>query len=137
MGKWLILFSLLMSSTLFAASCDCEVRVYHPITASQKINSAVMTEYKLETFDTLSVRNQRRCRALCLQQFHEDLPSERLSALLQTLSQRLIQEGVVGYNCTGLTTYKFPIRVKAKLGRLSLGNVADRMEVVTHEEACF
>jgi len=131
------LFLLLFSGSLMAATCDCEVRVYHPTTASQKINSAVMMEYQLETFDSYSIRSQRRCRALCLQKFREDLPSERLTALLQTLSQRLIEERVVGYNCTGLTTFRYPLRVKASLGRLSLGNVENRMEVVTHEEACF
>lgn len=120
-----------------AATCDCEVRVYHPTTASQKINSAVMLDYQLETFDSYSVRNQRRCRALCLTKFREDLPSPRLSALLQKLSERLIDEQVVGYNCTGLTTFRYPVRVKAKLGALSLGNVEDRMEVVTYEEPCF
>lgn len=130
-------FLLLFSSSLMAATCDCEVRVYHPTTASQKINSAVMLDYQLETFDSYSVRNQRRCRALCLTKFREDLPSPRLSALLQKLSERLIDEQVVGYNCTGLTTFRYPVRVKAKLGALSLGNVEDRMEVVTYEEPCF
>lgn len=131
------LIGLLFTTSVFAATCDCEVRVYHPTTASQKINSAVMMEYALETFDSYSVRNQRRCRSLCLEKFREDLPSDRLQALLQTLSQRLIAEGVVGYNCTGLTTYRYPVRVKANLGQRSLGNVEDRMEVVTYEEACF
>jgi hypothetical protein len=131
------LLFLLFSTSLSAATCDCEVRVYHPTTASQKIKSAVMMDFKLETFDSYSVKNQRHCRALCLKKFREDLPSSRLSALLQTLSQRLIEEGVVGYNCTGLTTFRYPLRVKAYLGRMSLGNVEDRMEVVTHEEACF
>lgn len=131
------LFLLFISTSVMAATCDCEVRVYHPTTASQKINSAVMLEYQLETFDSYSIRSQRRCRALCLQKFREDLPSERLTALLQTLSERLIDERVVGYNCTGLTTFRYPLRVKANLGRLSLGNVEDRMEVVTFEQPCF
>lgn len=135
--RYLFVVLFLFSPSLFAATCDCEVRVYHPTTASQKINSAVMMDYQLETFDSYSVKNQRRCRALCLQKFREDLPTPRLSALLQTLSQRLIEERVVGYNCTGLTTFRYPLRVKARLGRKSLGNVEDRMEVVTHEEACF
>lgn len=136
MWKWMI-FTFLFSTSLQAATCDCQVVVHHPITSSQKIQPAVLTEYKLQTFDTHSRKNQFICRQLCLEEFHKDLPSARLTALLQTLSQRLIQEGVVGYNCTGLTTFRYPIRVKAKLGRLSLGNVADRLEVVTHEEACF
>lgn len=140
MGKFFYLWAvlwLLSGQSLMAASCNCEVKVYHPTTVSQKLKAATMKEYQLENFDTLSIKNQYQCRSLCLKEFHRDLPAERLAALLITLSQRLIDEGVAGYNCTGLTTFKYPLRVKAKLGRLAIGNVADQIEVVTHEQACF
>ncbi len=65
------------------------------------------------------------------------MSTERLNALLMSLTQDMINERVVGYNCTGLTTLKFPIRVKAKLGDMSLGNVEDLTQVVNFEEICF
>lgn len=65
------------------------------------------------------------------------MSTDRLNALLVTLSQELIQEKVLGFNCTGLTTLKYPVRVKAKLGDMSLGNVENLVQVVNHEEICF
>ncbi len=135
--KKFVLLSFLICSGARAIPCDCEVQVYHPITASHQITSAPMNEYSLQSFDTLSRRSQFKCRKLCREEFEKDMPSDRLTALLATLSQRLIAERVVGFNCTGLTSFKYPVRVKARLGDLSLGNVAERLEVVTHEEACF
>ena len=74
---------------------------------------------------------------MCLKTFEENLPVERMTALLIIHSSRLIREGLLGYNCTGLTTVKYPVRVKASLGNLNLGNVADQVYVVNHEEQCF
>lgn len=93
--------------------------------------------YELEEFSTYSVNNQKLCRRSCLKAFEEDMPQDRLNALLLSYSQTLINEGRLGYNCTGLTVLKYPVRVKARLGRLGLGNVADTVQVVAHEEACF
>jgi hypothetical protein len=36
-----------------------------------------------------------------------------------------------------MTTLKYPVRVKAKLAQNGLGNVADVVEVIGHEEVCF
>jgi len=65
------------------------------------------------------------------------MPGDRLRALLLTYTQGLIAERAVGFNCTGLTTLKYPVRVKASLGKLGLGNVSDTIEIVNHEELCF
>ena len=43
----------------------------------------------------------------------------------------------LSHNCTGFTTLKFPVRVKAKLGPMGLGNVVDLIQVVNHEQLCF
>ena len=101
------------------------------------MDSTPLKTYTLETYDSYRVKNQLRCRDLCLKTFEEDLPTERMSALLLLHSARLIREGLLGYNCTGLSTMKYPVRVKANLGRLNLGNVADQVYVVNHEEQCF
>ena len=74
---------------------------------------------------------------MCLRVFEDDLPNDRMTALLMLHSARLIKEGQLGYNCTGLTTLKYPVRVKASMGKLNLGTVADQVYVVNHEEQCF
>ncbi len=128
---------LLWSVNAIAMKCDCEVRVFSPTTGSYQLDSTPLKSYTLETYDSYRVKNQYRCRNLCLKTFEDDLPHERMSALLMIHSARLIREGVQGHNCTGLTTLKYPVRVKASLGKLNLGNVADQIYVVNHEEQCF
>lgn len=128
---------LIMTSSAFAIPCDCEVRVFHPLTASHRLASASLIEYQLESFDTLTRANQVKCRNLCEEKFRSDVSASKLYGLLAELSHRLIDEGVLGHNCTGLTTVKYPVRVKANLGRRGLGNVADRLQVVSLERKCF
>lgn len=126
-----------MSAEAFAIGCDCEVRVYAPMTASHEMPETVLKTYELEEFSSYSRKNQRICRKLCLEQFEKDMPQARLNALLANYTQTLINEKALGYNCTGLTTVKYPVRVKASLGKLGLGNVADTIQVIGHEELCF
>ncbi len=135
--KIFVLMSLFWSVSTFAMKCDCEVRVFSPTTGSYQMDSTPLKVYNLETYDSYRVKNQISCRDTCLKTFEEDLPVERMTALLTIHSARLIREGVLGYNCTGLTTLKYPVRVKANLGNLNLGNVSDQVYVVNHEEPCF
>lgn len=122
---------------VLAVNCDCEVVIYPPLTGSHKIGPSTLKTYELEEFNGYAVKNQWECRKLCLDQFHEDIPTERLNALLTLYSQRLVEDKKVGFSCTSPTTFKYPVRVRASLGSLGLGNVADQIQVVTHEEACF
>lgn len=128
---------ILLSGSAFALKCDCEVRVHSPLSGSHQMDFTPLKSYKLETYDSYRVSNQYRCRKLCLDAFEEDLPTDRMRALLILHSDRLIREGLLGYNCTGLTTLKYPVRVKAALGKLNLGSVADQTYVVNHERECF
>ncbi|HXH29936.1 MAG TPA: hypothetical protein VNJ01_03920 [Bacteriovoracaceae bacterium] len=133
----LALFIILFSAQAFAVGCDCEVWVYTPMTGSQKIDPMNLRTFTLEEFSSNSHRNQLQCRQLCHQRYLDDMSSSRLRALLIIYGQTLIQQQKLGYNCTGLTTLKFPVRVKARLGAMGLGNVTDIIEVVNHEEVCF
>lgn len=135
-----LIFALVIGFVAFKAlaiPCDCEVMVYSPITGSHQLKPNVLKVYELEEFNTYAVKNQLECRKQCLEKYEEDMPTDRLSALLLTYSQALINEKVLGYNCTGLTTLKYPVRVRAKLGVKGLGNVSDMIQVVNHEELCF
>lgn len=132
-----MLLILLSSPSLWAVGCDCDVKVFSPLTGSHQLAPATLNTYELEEFASYSVKSQLFCRKLCEERFMEDLPTERLTALLLTYSNRLINEKVLGFNCTGLTTLKYPVRVKARLGRMDLGYVVNMIQVVNHEEACF
>ena len=135
----LLMSLLLMALSLpsFALECDCTVSIHSPLTGPIKLEPTVARRYELQSFDSYSVRNQLQCRKLCVDKFEEDLPSGRLAQMLKTHSQDLINGRVLGFNCTGFTTLKFPIRVKAQLGEMSIGNVADEIHIINHEEICF
>lgn len=133
----LTLFIGFLTVKAFAIPCDCEVRVHSPMTGSYQMKPSPFRVYTLEEYSTYSLRNQRDCRRSCAEKFQSDMPSDRLSALLLTYSQNLVDERAIGFNCTGLTTLKYPVRVKASLGNMGLGTVADFVHVVNHEELCF
>lgn len=132
-----LVFILIMSANAWAVECDCEVRVHSPMTGSHQMPPIVIKKYELESFPSITKSSINKCRTLCQKEFQADMPSERLSALLITHSMQLIENKAVGYNCTGLTTLKYPVRVKALLGSQGLGNVEDIIQVINHEEVCF
>jgi hypothetical protein len=129
--------ALILSFQALAIPCDCEVRVHSPLTASLQIQPLIIKTYELEEYSNFSQKNINQCRQTCQNEFQKDMPADRLSALLLTYTQELIEKKQVGYNCAGLTTLKFPVRVRAKLGNRGLGNVSDLVQVVSHEEVCF
>jgi hypothetical protein len=127
----------LFTMNAFAINCDCEVQVYAPLTGSLQPTPDRLKIYELEEYSSYSKANQVACKKVCLEKFQKDMPGDRLRAILLTYTQGLIAERGVGFNCTGLTTLKYPVRVKATLGKLGLGNVSDSIEIVNHEELCF
>ncbi len=133
----LFLLFILSSTQLFAIPCDCEVIVHAPLSGPYRMPSTLLKRYELEDFASYSPKAQGDCRKSCASAFEEDMPSERLTALLLNYSQKLIESKILGHNCTGLTTLKYPVRVKSLLGKRGLGTVADFIHVVNYEEICF
>lgn len=127
----------LYSVGIYAYSCDCDLLVFSPMTGSHQMPPAKLKTYELENYATKSLKAQSSCQNSCFKAFNDDMKGGRLKSVLHLYTQRLISERVVGFNCTGLTTFQYPVVVKARLGNLSLGNVHRSMEVITHEEACF
>lgn len=137
MRSILLLLIFIFSGAAFAIPCDCEVQVYSPLTGPQALEINTLKTYELEEFSSYSVKNQLNCRQYCSDAFHKDMPTNRLTALLMTYSERLIENKLLGYNCTGLTTLKYPVRVKAVLGKMGLGNVSDTIQVINLDQRCF
>lgn len=131
-----LILSLYAVST-FAISCDCELMVFSPLTGSHQMAPATLKTYELENYASKSSRAQLACQNSCVKAFSEDMAEKRLKSVLLLYTQRLIGEGALGFNCTGLSTYQYPVVLKARLGNVSLGNVYRSLEVITHEEACF
>jgi hypothetical protein len=125
------------SSFSWGIPCDCEVVIYSPLTGSHRQRPTSLKTYQLEEFTSYSAKAQRACKESCESTFSKDMTTDRLQGLLLSYSQKLIAEKMVGHNCTGLTTLKYPVRVKAALGGMGLGNVADFIQVVNYEELCF
>lgn len=137
MIKFLLSLIGFWSLAAFAIPCDCEVRIHSPLTGSHRMEPVVIKSYQLEEFSSFARKNIKMCQQSCQDEFYKDMPGSRLNALLVTYSMQLIEQKAIGYNCTGLTTLKYPVRVRAKLGDKGLGNVADIIQVINHEEICF
>lgn len=137
MVKFLLSLIGFWSLAAFAVPCDCEVRVHSPLTGSYRMEPVSIKTYQLEEYSSFAPKSVQKCRQSCLEEYQKDMPSERLSALLITYSMQLIDQKALGYNCTGLTTLKYPVRVKAKLADRPIGNVSDIVQVINHEEVCF
>lgn len=97
----------------------------------------VVKKFQLESYDKDTIESQIQCRKSCFEVFGKQMNQNILSSLLMAHTEDLIDKKWLGFNCTGLTTVKYPVRVKAKLGSISLGNVADLIHVVNHERICF
>jgi hypothetical protein len=132
-----IVIAMVMGNSAWAVDCDCSVVAYSPLTASHLLPTVTLRRFELEGYDNRSISSQLGCRKSCLESFEKEMNYRSLNSLLVAHTQNLIESKVVGFNCTGLTTLKFPVRVKAKLGNLGLGHVADVIHVVNHEQICF
>jgi hypothetical protein len=137
MMKWILSLIGFWSFYALAIPCDCEVRVHSPLTGPTNLSVYTAKTYTLEGYSSFSPQNQRSCRASCLREFQQEMSLARLNAILVTYSQELIAQGQLGFNCTGLTTLKYPVRVRALLGQEGLGNVWDAVQIINHEEICF
>ena len=132
-----LLTILLVPIKTMALDCDCEVMVFAPISATWQNHPNQLKAYPLEGFSSYSVKNQIACRESCLKEFEQDMHRQRLSALLVGYSEELFNNGLLGFNCTGETLIKYPVRVRAVLGNKGLGNVADFVQPVTIDKDCF
>jgi hypothetical protein len=135
--KLFTLLSLLFSFNAFSLPCDCLVQVFGPLTGPKSLAVKTMKIFELEEFSKHSNVNGELCRKSCMNKFEKEITNNVLNFELLSYSQELIQNNIIGHNCTGSTTLKFPIRVKARLGGIGLGNVSDFIQVINFEEPCF
>lgn len=136
--KGIIAFSItLLSVNGFAFYCDCRLLIFSPLTGSHRLDSVEYKSYTLETFSKINDNTKNACRLSCSEKFNANFKSDDFYSIVYRHAEELIQSGAIGYNCTGQTTLKFPVKIKASLGHVPLGNVADFIQVVTYEKSCF
>jgi hypothetical protein len=128
---------LFLSFKVFAIGCDCEIRIFSPLTGPQTLPSWTLNVFKLEEYSSFSSKNLKICRDSCLKKFQSEVLNNEIYIQLLSYSEDLIKKRLIGFNCTGVTTLKFPVRVKASLGNLGIGNVADFIQVINLQEVCF
>lgn len=130
-------FLFMMSAQTLAYTCQCSIEVYPPTTGSHSIpiSSKVFDEGR--EFGRISKASYQACYQDCKEASVETFPYPQLQQVAYQQSVKLIQNDEVGYNCTGPTTFKYPVRFKAMLGPISLGNVRQELVIVHHEQKCF
>jgi hypothetical protein len=127
----------LINSAALALPCVCEVRFHTPLTASHEIPPHLYYSFEADEFPSVSLKHVNLCREVCKSSFHQKIPAERLQAGVTNYGQFLVEQNLVGHNCTGFTTLKFPIKVRAFLGPYGLGNVVNLSQVINYERICF
>jgi len=132
-----LIVMMLWSSQILAIHCDCEVYVSPPTSGPHSIPVKKLTVFEIHEFSTYSKKSQLSCRSLCGQEVEENLSSSDLTRQLKDYSANLVENNLIGYSCTGFTTLKYPIKVKAVLGKKGLGSVADFIQVVNYSHNCF
>jgi len=135
--KLFVFLIFFFSLKVFAIPCDCEVRVFSPLTGPHSLGVKTIVVFQLEEYSNHSLKNQKKCSNSCIGIYEKEMTNKRLNFELLGYSQELVRNELIGYNCTGLTTLKFPVRVRASLGDLGLGNVADFIHVINMEQFCL
>lgn len=130
-------FLFMVSLPALSYTCECRVEFYPPLTGSHSIpiESKIFEEGR--EFGKINKYSYQACYEDCKNAAVEKFPYTQLQQVAYQQSVKLIQNDQVGYNCTGPTTFKYPVRFKAFLGPVSLGNVRQEMIIVHHDQKCF
>jgi hypothetical protein len=128
---------LLWSSQVLADYCQCEVFAVAPLSVSKKVGSYSVGEFKTSYFGKYDAEAQKSCRSECQKESMREYDANFLREKLTPWMTQLIAGGAAGYNCTGLTDYKIPVRVSAKIGDYSLGLVHQSMVFLHYNRSCF
>lgn len=136
--KTLLVFTMLLLSGLAQANyCQCEMYSVAPMTASQKTEKHIVAEFRGKYYGNFDYGAVKECRNDCAYIAQRDYDDERVKELLLPWVNELIEYGLAGYNCTGPTTFKVPVRVRASLGSRTLGISRESMIFLHREKNCF
>lgn len=137
MKNIVLIFSFLISASAFSYTCECKIELYPPLTGSlsTQVESKVFDEGR--EFGVLNPQNYQGCLMDCRQAAYNEFPYYQLQQVAYQQSNKLIANDALGYSCGSATTYKYPVRFKASLGPIALGNVRQELVIIHREQNCF
>jgi hypothetical protein len=113
--------------------CSCEVRALTPMRASQSVLPHRLAEFPGRQFGAREAVAPATCLRECRRDALARFPRAILEAELAPWVDEIAAADSQGRICSGPTTFKVPVYVKAHLGDRALG-VAHQTVVVLHRE---
>jgi len=108
-----------------------------PLTGSQSIGPLAVGDFKTSYYGNLALDSQNACRKECRLGAMEDYSPSVLREQLLPWTDQLVANKLAGYNCTGPTDFKIPVRVRANIGTVSLGWAHETMVFIHRQRSCF
>lgn len=130
MKTWILLL-VLSAPAAMAVECRCDVFALPPLTASHNLPPHDLggfsgVEQATKMGDPALCRQD--CRLGAMKEYEQAFLKERLRPWVD----QLVADGSAGRNCTGPTTFKIPVRVRASLDARSVG-IAHQDMVFLHQ----
>jgi hypothetical protein len=135
--KWLLLLNLLAVVPAWATTCNCEVFAVAPLAATRRIEVFQLGEFKTNYYGDYLTESQDSCRKDCRVSAMSNYDASYLREKLAPWTDQLVSAGQLGRNCTGPTDIKIPVRVRARIGSVSLGLAHETMVFIHRDRACF
>jgi len=128
-----LLLALTSVPAVALVDCACEVTALSPMRASQSVLPRQVGRFLGREFGEREVGAADVCLRECRRDALGKYPRALLEAELVPWAEELASEGAHGRICSGPTTFKIPVHVKAQLGDRPLG-IAHRTVVFLHRE---
>ena len=135
--KWIVLLTLFAAVPAWATTCNCEVFAVAPLTASRQVDTFPLGQYKTKYYGDYKVESQASCRKDCRATAMKDFDANVLREQLVPWTDRLVANRLAAYNCAGPADFKIPVRVRARMGKISLGLAHEAMVFIHRERSCF
>lgn len=135
--KWLLCLFLFSVYQARATTCNCEVFAVAPFSAARKIEALPIGQFKTNYYGDYKIESQTSCRRDCRVSAMNDYDADTLREQLVPWSDQLVDTKRAGYNCTGPTDFKIPVRVRARMGKVSLGLAHETVVFIHRERSCF
>jgi hypothetical protein len=133
----IFILCILFSRLAWSSTCECHLNAFSPIHGNTfSYKDKVMT-FIGNYHGAINVKSVHGCRQECVEMMRDKVDSDDLLVELKLRAQKMVDEETIGYNCTGTTTFKFPIEMRAYIGDRSLGSTYKSLEIVHVEKKCF
>ncbi len=125
----------LSTAPAWALECACEVYAFPPLTASHRIPPHLVGDVDAGVQEDNQL-DPTLCRTRCQELSRNEYDATMLKERIAPWVDQLAADGTVGRNCTGPTTFKVPVRVRARLGAATLGIAREDMVFLHRQIAC-